>query len=235
MKKWLFLASALTTLTFSAAQAADAVVYETIPEMASAAFNWTGAYVGAQVGYGSGSQDISFPTSSNLNADRDPDGFLGGVYVGYNYQIHNNIVFSAEADIAYARLRDNGPIIDNGVPNAVEDWHANVDWTGSVRARVGYAMDRTLIYFSGGAAFARFSTAVYDSGTLRGESSKTRTGWTIGAGIEHAFTDNLVGRLDYRYADFGSVHYDTDGIPGTIPTDVNLTSHDIRIGIAYKF
>lgn len=57
MKK-LLLASALTALTFSGAQAADAVAYEPVPQIASAAFDWTGAYVGAQVGYGWGTQTM---------------------------------------------------------------------------------------------------------------------------------------------------------------------------------
>ena len=60
------------------------------------------------------------------------------------------------------------------------------------------------------------------------DESKTFLGRTVGAGIEHAFTDNWIGRFEYRYADFGS-----EAFPGDIK--IGLNEHTLRAGVSYKF
>jgi outer membrane immunogenic protein len=64
--------------------------------------------------------------------------------------------------------------------------------------------DRTLIYATGGWAFA--DVHVRNNGLVTGPLSygSTRNGWTLGAGAEYAFADNVIGRFEYRYSNFGS-------------------------------
>lgn len=98
-------------------------------------------------------------------------------------------------------------------------------------------MDRTLLYAAGGLAVADVSLDGISAGGAGPFSySETLTGWTLGAGIEHAFAQNWVGRLDYRYSDFGS---DTFGFVsgGGVPHQfkLNAETHEIRVGLAYRF
>ena len=97
----------------------------------------------------------------------------------------------------------------------------------TIRARVGGTFDRFLVYGTGGIAFADLETKV------RGSGSKTenKVGWTLGAGIETAFTDNIVGRLEYQYLDFGD---NSTNIGGT-RVKSSFTDNVVRAGVAYKF
>jgi outer membrane immunogenic protein len=130
------------------------------------------------------------------------DGFLGGLQAGYNYQI-NNIVVGLEGDWQLANIED-GP--------------ASIENFGTVRARLGFAADRFMPYVTGGYAFANTDVA--------GESG-FHNGWTVGAGVEYAWTDNITTKLEGLYADFGN---DTFAIG-----DAGAETFIIRTGLNFKF
>ena len=214
-----------------AAFAADVVVDEVI--VVDTAYNWSGVYVGAQVGYAWGDSELELledPVTSNP----EPDGILGGAYLGYNAQLGNGIVVGAEADFAFADLHDSDGVFGpGGVPLDDQSFEVDVNWTAAVRARIGYAAGRFLPYIAGGVAFADVDHEAFTTGVSAGGGSDTFVGWTIGAGAEYAFTDNLIGRAEYRYTDFGSEDYaDTDNFP---VHSLDLKTNDIRLGISYKF
>lgn len=167
-------------------------------------FSWTGPYAGLTTGY----------RWSDVKPGGDANSFVGGVYGGYNYQFGNGVVAGIEADVLYGNGRDR----DLG-------FTLRQDWEGSARARVGYAMDRFLPFITGGIAF----TGV-DASAAAGKSSKTLTGWTAGAGLEYALTDNIAMRTEYRYADYGKTNFGLAGVPKT-----GLDDHSLRLGIGYKF
>ncbi|EFG9152987.1 porin family protein, partial [Escherichia coli] len=101
MKTLLAIAFGLVGIAAPAA-AADMQAPEAVTELPPG-FSWTGAYVGAQAGYGWGdSSAIRSPVYARL--PYDPDGFLGGVYVGFNYQFPNNIVLGLEGDVAISTM-----------------------------------------------------------------------------------------------------------------------------------
>ncbi len=102
----------------STAYAADAIVEEIV---ATPGFTWTGGYIGGQVGYGWG--DGHAEDSSGDYTDPDPDGFLGGVYIGYNQQLSNNVVIGGELDVAYADVEGSGPIYLGGIPTVLSIDH----------------------------------------------------------------------------------------------------------------
>lgn len=225
----LLLAASVLALCAGSATAQDSV------------YDWSGGYVGVQAGYGWGNSTggvyIRSPSAPYGTAGFDPDGFLGGLYAGYNHQFGDNVIFGAEADLNYARLTadvdsfryENGDPVPSG-----NSARAEMTWNGSVRIRAGYAFDRFLPYIAGGMAFGRyeFTPTYLVTGPLPG--AKTQTGWTIGAGVDYAVTDNLIARVEYRYTDYGDARYDIPGFPGE-ETRVDLKTHDVRIGIAYKF
>jgi outer membrane immunogenic protein len=223
--KSVLLASSCMLLIAGAAEAADTIQYEALPP---AGLLWSGGYVGLQAGHAWSDGRVEVIGAGNY-AEPDPDGFLGGVYAGYNHQFANNMVLGIEADLARADIdgSDAGRFPDGTVFPGV-DISSRVEWTGALRARAGYAVDRFLPYAAGGVAFAKYKVSVDDNGLI-GADKQTLTGWTIGAGVEYAISDNVIGRFEYRYTDFGN----DKGFFGD--ADIDLSSHDLRVGIAYKF
>jgi outer membrane immunogenic protein len=218
-----------------AASAADlpARTYTKAPVMVAPAFSWTGFYVGADVGYGWGKSTGSLTTnvfSSAVPYNIQPSGVLGGGFVGANYQI-NQFVLGVEADWQAADLRDR---VDN-LPGAYTVFSKVRDY-GSVRGRLGIAFDRFLIFGTGGVAWGSWTTSfagtnapTFDTNNVSGHA-----GWTAGAGLEYAFTDNWIGKAEYRYTDLGSVRHvnvsANSGDPGN-----RVTINDVRLGISYKW
>ena len=220
MKK-LLVALSLSLLT-SSAFAADAIVAETAP-----VFSWTGGYIGLQAGYAWGNGNVDQIGGPGF-IDTDPDGFLGGVYGGYNYQMSNNIVIGAELDIVYANVDGSGQVfLAPGFPApGGATFSEELNWSGAARLRLGYAADRFLPYIAGGVAFGDIDIS-NDNGP--GSFGDTFTGWTIGVGLDYAMTDNLLLRAEYRYTDFGSESFEDFG------SEVDLKTNEVRFGIAYKF
>lgn len=193
--------------------APEAAPVAPVIEEVSGIYDWNGFYVGAMTGYGWTESDVddgSFSRSPGL------DGWALGAYSGYNYQT-GPWVLGVEGDVRHDWNEQNFDL--GGVPMELQ-----TNWGGSVRARVGYAIDRTLIYGTGGYAFT--NAELTDRAT--GESDdKTFNGWTIGAGFEHAFTDNFIGRAEYRYTDYGDK--DLMGV------NTDLKSNAVMLGVGWKF
>jgi opacity protein-like surface antigen len=100
-------------------------------------------------------------------------------------------------------------------------------------------MDRWLPFVTGGLAVGSYKHTTVDiPGGPYADVKDTITGYTLGAGAEYAVTDNWMVRGEYRFADFGRHpsrrHFISDGAP-LGPEEIELTTHDLRIGIAYKF
>ncbi len=227
------LAAALLLGSTGFAMAADpALPIEEIPT----GFNWTGGYIGAQVGYAWGDSHYSEPEYPSYYGNYDPDGFLGGAYVGYNHQFDNRLVLGAEADFAFAGI-DGDSLYYSGGGSYWDDTVGTADlkWSGALRARLGYAFDRFMPYLAGGLAFARYDYSFREDSGDGFDASETMTGWTIGAGAEYAATDNIILRAEYRYSDFGSNRVNEADTVDWWTNEVDLKTHDIRIGVAYKF
>ena len=224
MKSLLLAAVALAALS-SGAIAADAVAEKPV----AAPYNWSGFYVGAQAGYSWGRNRIS-DTSGNYFPFK-PNGFLGGLYTGYNHQFANKVTLGVDADAAWSEADHGSPVFSQagilgGNPGTVD-----IEATGAARIRLGYAADRFLPYVAGGVAFAKASYGTQ----VNGKATHNYTGWTLGAGVEYAVTDKLILRGEYRYTDFGSHRADWSNSLGAFPVDWKMSSNDIRIGVAYKF
>jgi outer membrane immunogenic protein len=201
-------------------------------------FTWSGFYVGADIGYSWSQVDTDLSGAgllalgvSPFNLSPDSDGVVGGVYVGYNAQF-NQIVVGIEGDIeAASNSGDDTFSLIPGTPFINSKVEKN--WQGSIRARLGYAFDNFLPYITGGVAFADYDIKATEdfTGLELTSGSKTMTGWTIGAGVDYAFTANLIGRLEYRYTDYG----DTDFTRFDFTDRASVKDSTVRVGIAYKF
>jgi outer membrane immunogenic protein len=214
----ILLSSTILFALSGAAFAADAVAFEPAPAAPPAGFVWTGGYVGLHGGYAW--------TNGKVNVDSDPtvdvDGLNGGllgVHAGYNWQFNDHFVGGVEFDVEHAWTKKDVEFFNN------LSARGGTDWQGSARLRAGYAMDRTMVFVTGGVAFANATVEMPD---FNYDESRTFVGWTVGAGIEHAITDNWVASLEYRYNDFGSKSF-PQGVK------VDLDQHTVRAGISYKF
>lgn len=215
------------SLAVSTAFAADAIIEDVA---ALPVFVWTGGYVGLQAGYAWGDSTLDFDGTDYI-VPLDPEGFLGGVYAGYNYQFASNIVLGAEADFQFSAADSSDVLgIFNGGVDPRFRYYSDQKWNASLRARLGYAVDRFLPFVTAGVAFAE-----YEHGEALAQpfsETDTYTGWTIGGGADYAVTDNFVVRAEYRYSDFGSESFEP---LGWTAHDVELSTHDVRLGVAYKF
>lgn len=215
-----------STVAFAAGPIVEEVAIQVAP-----VFSWTGGYVGAHVGYDWASFGHSEPDDPGNNFGADDGGFIGGAYAGYNYQMNNNLVVGGEADFGFTNL-GAGP----NVGSPLDDYTAfDSNWNAHLRGRLGYAMNRTLFFVAGGVAFADLTSD--DTDPNYGGNSSTYVGWTIGAGVEYAATDNLVIRAEYLYDDYGSKDFiiERSGAPILYDAGADMTASIVRFGIAYKF
>ncbi|MFY0610641.1 MAG: porin family protein [Hyphomicrobiaceae bacterium] len=194
-------------------------------------FNWTGAYVGAQIGYGWADTEASTGPIAGINQtyEYESSGFQGGFHGGYNLQ-NGNFVYGIEADIDFADLDGSGVGSLGTLSHQTE-----VNWIGSLRARVGFAADRTLFYVTGGWAFGEVDVTQRSliGPAISASFSDIRNGWTLGGGVERAFTNNLTARLEYRYTDLGD--YDVSDSVLSALDNSDVTIHSIRAGVSYRF
>lgn len=223
--------AASVALLAGSAFAADLPVRSAAPAPVVMApiFTWTGFYVGVHAGYGWGDADYSFSTDGHYNNaigdafGHSVDGWLGGAQIGYNLQI-NQFVLGLEGSISATDLGKSRVVS----PYFASDrWSTDLSWTGSITARLGVAFGSALVYAKGGFAFGDVETRVADAADYVNASSN-RTGWTLGAGVEYAFSPNWSIGLEYMYTDLGSFRVNREALViGTNAPAGVFTSHSV--------
>ena len=193
----------------SSVYAADLIVDEPAPVgVVDVSGNWDGVYVGVFAGYGWGSyQEIGDP-------DLDLSGWLVGVNLGADFTVSDGIVLGVVGDIAWS---------DVGLVDGIYSY--NVDWVGSLRGRLGFDGGAFLPYLTAGLAVAGASAEAIFS------DSQTHIGWTVGAGVEFAVSEDLSLDLLYRYSDYGSQTYNV----GFGDYDASFTTHAVTVGLNWRF
>jgi len=194
-------------------------------------FSWTGCYVGGNVGYGWGRKDFSDVPSPGVFTGEglpvDTSGFLGGGQLGCNYQFAPSWVVGIEGDISA------GDISGHATSSTGAVFDAKTDWLASVTGRVGYAWDRWLAYAKGGGAWAGDKyTASYGG---EWNASETRSGLTIGAGLEWAFADNWSARLEYDFYAFGTRNVVFTYTDESATLSVKQQIQALMFGVNYRF
>jgi outer membrane immunogenic protein len=224
------------------------------------AFNWTGWYVGANLGYSWGSAKTSYSSPAfggfgwpgSLLDGQKPNGVIGGLQVGYNWQANNMWVYGLETDFQGSAERGTANFGANyffDFPAGFSALNASVTtkilWFGTVRARAGYLITPdTLVYATGGLAYGGIKSA----GTLTDTNipstwsfggTTTAVGWTVGGGVEGAVanTSAWTWKVEYLYVDYGTVNFSGAG-DVTFPTytwSARVTDNIVRGGFNYKF
>lgn len=192
-------------------------------------YDWSGFYVGGHVGYLWGRTRVE-EDGIVTEPGAQTDGVIGGVLAGANWQT-GQFVLGLEGDFGWTNAHGTGAaIITTQAPNTYD-----LNWTSHVRGRAGYAADKWLFFVAGGLAVADFDFhegAITTTTPIIQQTGGTYYGWSIGGGIDYAFTRNLVGRVEYLYDDFG--HKDYIGADGD-PYRVSLTGQTLRGALAWKF
>jgi outer membrane immunogenic protein len=202
MTKTLF-AITLAVMLVDAAAAAD---YRRGPYTVSAPlspYSWAGPYLGANLGYQWG---------ATSNHPAKPSGIMGGAQAGYNWQ-SGRFVFGGEADLQLSAAHDR-----------FAPWQFSNPWFGTLRGRIGVAMNDILFYGTLGIALG---TVRIEGSNL--EAARTHAGWAAGLGIEMGLTPHWSVRAEYLHVDLADRNY---AITGTVN---GLESNILRLGVNYRF
>lgn len=262
MKNYLIAAFAMVIMASSSAQAADTVKkLPELPVLPPPAFSWSGVYLGGMLGgaWGVGKSKPRCGKGASFCDKLKPNGFIGGVYGGYNRQFSNNLVLGLDTDFLWGSdVKDSGgfkhcpggrciagsssyniPETASAMPAAAggapKQMRLEEEWIGGTRLRAGYALGRVMPYLAGGVSYAKLKASMRSGDSVTRGKSKTRTGWNIGVGadfIPPIMHDHLALRAEYRYSDFGKKDYDFGDAQ---KYRVKYNQNDFRVGVAYKF
>jgi outer membrane immunogenic protein len=240
-------------------------------------YNWTGLYLGGQAGIAFGGSDgavgllggmpVPFDGSGTFTDNTDI-GFTGGVHVGYDYQLPNNVIIGGVADFNYidhdrsvgavlGQADINGDGFADVGENAGISNDIDINFFGTVRGKVGYAMDRFAVYATGGLAYADIDNDLNGTGSFTSvngtnyssvsDKDKDSIGYTVGGGVDFLATKNISFGLEYLYTDLGKAKTSTtfDADPATIAggdpasfgveTKTDLDFHTVMAKASYRF
>jgi outer membrane immunogenic protein len=255
-----------TIFLTSSAMAADLPVKAPPPLPAAPLPTWTGFYIGGDIGglwahNGSGVwtplEVFPFGEFPNVGTLETNGALFGGVHAGYNWQFAPTWVAGVEADWSWtnAKASFTQPWVNTvtGVrPNALASVSLSEDWITTLRARIGYLVTpAALVYFTGGAAWAKFDYAGNSHNELstfvaQSQFSETKPGYVLGVGFEYAFWNNWSARAEYMY-----YHFNTGAaVSPVVDSTGNFTTPDffssfqwagvttinaVRAGVSYRF
>jgi outer membrane immunogenic protein len=265
MKKALFGALAIAVLFASGfASAADlspAPIYTKAPPAPAAPiYNWTGFYLGGDVGGAWSSNTATFdplPTPGGvafgiaaISGSNRGSSAIGGLHAGYNWQFAPTWVTGIEGDWSWAKAGGSltGPWVAIppallGAPPNFTTMSSKLDWVTSLRARFGYLVTpNVMAYATGGVAWAKLDYSASAIGFLYSATtafSDTQTGYVVGGGLEWAITNNWLLRAEYLFYRFNNApNVVVTAIGSANPSGFSWSATTLsvaRAGLSYKF
>jgi outer membrane immunogenic protein len=208
---------------------------------------WTGFYGGISIGGNFSSVDLHSSHVGFINPDgtcntkASLSSFFPGVQFGYLHQFASDVVLGVEGDFTYnTQNRTNITCPCPTFLRAQDHFRAENLLQGSLRGRLGYALDHKLLPFvSAGVSFADMGITYSNEAGNSYNKSATQVGWLVGGGLEWGFSDDLSVRAEYYYKAYDSLNIAVPSIYGL--TDPNgaghLNIHDntVRIALNYWF
>jgi high affinity Mn2+ porin len=211
-------------------------------------YDWTGFYLGGNLGYGFGNSNWSagpgasgsFSISQPIDSFSESGSVLGGVQAGYNYMLPNRFLLGAEIDATFPGYQTLTGLSTGNIANFTspafgpQSYTDTLLWSGSARLRLGYAPGDWLFYVTGGLAWAQDQWSLTQLSTgASGSTTGWRVGWAAGAGVEVPILPNWTARAEYLFSDFGrkTVAYGN----GLQSTSADLALSELRVGVNYQF
>ncbi len=207
-------ASLIASVVSIPAFSADAVLQEpqvpVAPDPIIDTSQWGGFYAGVYGGYS------WFDANVSGVGEADGEDLKFGGYTGYNYEFGNQFVTGLEFNggIANGEASVGGTIVEQ-------------EWDASLRARLGYAFENSLIY-----SFAGLAVTGVEANTLAGTDNQTLTGYNLGAGFEKQILEGVTARVEYGFSDYGDETFSNGG-GGT--NQIDLREDSVNIGLGVKF
>lgn len=231
MKKFV-LAAATVALLSPAANAADLLIVDPVAPvmMTEAGFDWSGFYAGLNGGYTTGQASSVGAVSGTTTNVPVAGGLIGGT-VGFNAQI-DNFVLGLEGDIAWSGA--TGTAVCAAAP--AFNCEGKLNWLGTIKGRVGVAMDSALLFATAGLAAGGVTANVVPTpGGLTGTHSGTMTGWTVGGGVELAVTEAISVKAEYNYVRMGGVQAPIGTLSGVEANNISAINHVVKVGVNFHF
>lgn len=231
-------------------------------------FTWGGYYLGITAGYLDGQHSLQLmgneaATEATILDGRHPgsltnnmNGLTGGFEVGWNYQFANTpFVFGIEADIQSGGGRSSTlySITEPGNAAPIDDFRSRTDYLGSLRGRLGYAINNVLIYGTGGFAYGgvedEYNIIAPNQRRSFNSSSSIQGGFAAGGGIAYAIpATGWMLKAEYLHYDLGNhdmavlgpnnlfvTPANPLGEPRTFNSRIGVTADVFRVGVDYKF
>ena len=247
-------AAALAVTLAGPAVAADLPLKAEVPVVP--VFSWTGCYLGAHVGGGRGSKEMTDPvqlvqdtlstigpvTTGITTVTTNPTGAVIGGEIGCDYQFAGNAVIGIEGTASGTTVRGSAfvGLPAAGLPAESALVQSTNDFLASVTGRIGYAFDTILLYGRGGFAVAgdKYDVSGGDfagSGPFHFQGADNRYGWIVGGGVDWAFTPHWSMNVEYDFYKFGSggilMADQFSGLTGVV--DVKQTVQVIKVGFNF--
>jgi outer membrane immunogenic protein len=207
------------------------------------AYNWSGCYIGGNVGVGFLRDEqtrigtVGGAVFSNDFGSGSHTNIIGGGQIGCDYQFASNWVIGLQG---MANFGDNTESHGNPSFTGFRD-DTNLKRTVTATARLGYLFaPQVLGYVKGGAAWARLDyTNFQPSGALSETANETRTGWTVGGGLEWMIAQGWSVFGEFNYLDFGTRDVGFTAATGTVGAPsilrTKVTESQVLFGLNYKF
>jgi outer membrane immunogenic protein len=245
MRRILLASAALTASTIflaGAALGADLLPVKTPP--VPPPLPWDSCYIGGNARGVSGHvhQDIAIPGVALIDSSGTGSGFTGGGQIDCNWQPDPNWVLGVEGDANYLNVHRSGffSSVFNG-EDTVAAQTTRTLWLGTARVRLGYVLGGGFLYATGGLAISDAHSSVSataGSATLAGSLSDPRSGWTVGAGYEYAFTRWISVKVEYLHFELGRSNYPVGvpplGVPGIWTASTRFTGDIVRVGVNFQ-
>ena len=220
------------------------------------AWSWSGLYLGVNGGYGWGHADHDFavggsgfgganlfsPDAAGGSFSQNMDGAVFGLHLGVNQQWSNWVV-GIEGSFDWSDIKGSSTDVFAPTVGATTTYDTKVKWFATITPRVGYSWANWLAYAKAGIAAARVSSNLSSSLAVAPcpctfSRDQDHLGWTVGGGVEYAWTNNIIVGVDYNYYDLGSRTYGGETVPNTTwPVQYSLhpTFSTVLARISYKF
>lgn len=223
--------------------------------------SWTGFYIGANAGYGWGKSGVSLlardPGSAFFDSNWSPQapsfdtsGALGGVQLGYNWQLGPSWLIGVETDFNLSDIKGSGSAnsLARSITTSAEE---RIKWFGTIRGRLGYLpIDPLLVYATGGLAYGRIEQSVSLSNTgplnsgvvagfydiacpgfttcMSGSETRTAVGWTLGGGLEFRFWRNATVKAEYLFVNLGENDFVMTALATQFPAGTTPGSYKVH-------